>query len=355
MKKINILVHAFADYEDFNAQNANAREIAFRLNPDMFNIAMFYKKEPERRLTTKRNISLIHIPTKRKLSNITTLKYMLSKQYQIMFYIRNFRVDYYYLKIRKYLRDKKITIYIIENILPYPASEEYRERAKDIALMSDYIFSVSNFVALTAKKEYDIDTPVIPVGVDTSFFRPLLNSDKEKKSYVDVLYVGSLQERKRPYLVLEAAKKYPSAKFHIVGRGPLKQKLLTIKEKHSLSNVLFYENVPLSDLIRLYQTADIFLFPSIKEGLPKVTLEAASCGLPVIVFDAYHPESVINEKTGFVVKTEEEMLEKLGVLLEDKELRQALGKNGREFVKQKYDWAIITKQWEDVFLRALNQ
>ena len=64
-----------------------------------------------------------------------------------------------------------------------------------------------------------------------------------------------------------------------------------------------------------YQQSDIFLFPSTWEGSPKVLLEAAASGLPVIARNSYQPESVVDGKTGYLAASDQEILARLGELL----------------------------------------
>lgn len=149
------------------------------------------------------------------------LKNLVSHKYHIFFYVRNFYIDKLYFKIRKIFGDRKITIHTIENTLPYPADEKYNENAKSNALNSDYVFSVSKYVAETARREWKIETPIMYVGVDTNIFTPPKYRDINLK--VKVLYVGSFQERKRPYLILEAAKYFPNVEFNLIGDSPLKK------------------------------------------------------------------------------------------------------------------------------------
>lgn len=342
-------MHAFADKENYNAQNLNAKEISYRLNPDMFDITLFYKNMPDPRLTDRENIRLIKVPNQR-FSAFTVLRNLLSREYDIFFYVRTFYLDYLYFKLKKVVFDRKVTIHTIENALPYPADKRYNKIAKSNALNSDYVFSVSKYVAETAEKEYGIKTPVMYVGVDTNLFAR--SKEKHENSKVKVLYVGSFQERKRPHLVLEAAKHFPDVEFHLVGDGPLKERLLSMKKK--LGNVKISSNLPTRELISCYQSSDIFLFPSIHEGFPKVTIEAASCGLPAIVFDSYKPETVLDGKTGFIVKNFQEMLEKLEILINDSSLRHKMGRNAREYAKN-FDWDLIAKKWEGIFGGVMDE
>ena len=53
-KKIKITMHAFCDEKDINAQNLNAREIACRLNPDLFEVTLFCRNQPDEKLCGKK-------------------------------------------------------------------------------------------------------------------------------------------------------------------------------------------------------------------------------------------------------------------------------------------------------------
>ena len=133
--KIRIIMHAFCDEDDFNAQNLNAREITCRLNPNLFEVALFYCTRPDERLPGKKNIHLIKVPNYKEtptkfIGFFSVLRHLLG-EYDILFYVRNFRLDHYYFKIRKIFGDKKITVHTIECILPHlDASEYYKKIAK---------------------------------------------------------------------------------------------------------------------------------------------------------------------------------------------------------------------------------
>lgn len=339
-----IIMHAFADNDNFNAQNLNAKEICLRLDPESFQITLFYQDEPDSRLINKNNIHLIKVPKNKYLASLVVLKHLFNSKYNIYLNVRVFLVDYLYFKIAKIIGLKRFTVHHIENTLPYPNKNKYYNKiAKSNALNCDFIFSVSEHVAETAQREYGIITPVVYVGVDTTVFSPI---DKRNcNDQVKILYVGSLQERKRPSYVLKAAKEFPNAIFEIVGTGPLLNTLIYEKEKENIRNLNITGSVSKEELVKKYQNADIFLFPSYHEGFPKVTLEAASCGLPVIVFKDYKPETVIDEVTGFIVDSYENMLEKLDELIKNQDLRIEMGKKGRVHA-QKFDWNEVVKTWE---------
>jgi glycosyltransferase involved in cell wall biosynthesis len=107
------------------------------------------------------------------------------------------------------------------------------------------------------------------------------------------------------------------------------------------------------DLRKEYQQADVFLFPSAWEGSPKVILEAAACGLPVIARKNYEPETVVSGKTGYLVTSDDELFVRLEELLCRQDLRQTLGRAGRKHIEQ-FDWDIVTRRWEEIFLRLTS-
>jgi glycosyltransferase involved in cell wall biosynthesis len=349
--KINIIMHAFADKNNICAQDLNAREIAIRLDPNIFNVTMFYRTNPDNRVLKQDNIQLIKLSGSKIMDSLKILKELLCTQYDIFFYVRNFLVDYIYYLLRNLYKDNKETFYWIENCLPYPTSKLYNHIAKYNALKSKHIFSVSNYVATTAKCEYGITVPTQYVGVDLKKF--ILNEKTNINGRVKVLFIGSFQKRKRPFLVIEAARAFPQSDFYLIGNGPLKDDLINRKINYGTDNVFILPAMQQDKLIKYYQIADIFLFPSIHEGYPKVILEASACGLPCIVFNNYLPESVINNKTGFIVHDIKEMLSCLKQLIENTKLRQIMGRNASKYVNN-FGWDVIAKNWEREFINAIE-
>ncbi|MGC2450979.1 MAG: glycosyltransferase, partial [Candidatus Sulfotelmatobacter sp.] len=103
-----------------------------------------------------------------------------------------------------------------------------------------------------------------------------------------------------------------------------------------------------------YRAADIFLFPSHWEGSPKVILEAAASGLPIIARKDYKPETVIDGKTGYLGANDDELLDRLGRLLAKADLRRDMGRASRA-LSERFDWDLITENWQEVFLREASR
>ncbi len=218
-------------------------------------------------------------------------------------------------------------------------------------LRSDLLFSNSVAVQANLQKEYGLPSEVIPTGVDTKFFTPECRAANPRPR---VLFVGSLRPFKGPQLLLRAAAQFPTADFVIVGEGPMSSGLKAqIVEAH-LTNCQVAGGIYGADLREQYRRADVFLFPSHWEGSPKVILEAAACGLPIIARRDYKPETVIDGHTGYLGGSEDELLDRLGGLLANADLRQTMGRASRA-LSERFDWDPITRRWEEVFLREASR
>src|SRR5438045_6075672 len=141
-----------------------------------------------------------------------------------------------------------------------------------------------------------------------------------------VLFVGTLVERKRPLFVLEAAVHFPLVRFRVIGpdRHGYEQIVRGRIAELKIENVILEGAKSQEAIVRAMHESDIFLLPSCLEGLPKVTLEAAASGLPCVVFSDYETPSVVDGISGFQVNTIDEMIEKLGLLIKDAQLRASM-------------------------------
>src|SRR5207247_11239793 len=100
---------------------------------------------------------------------------------------------------------------------------------------------------------------------------------------------------------------FPDADFILAGTGAMEAELNSRVAHEHLANVQLLGLLKADDLLREYQKADVFLFPSSWEGSPTVILEAAACGLPVIARKNYKPETVIEGETGYLVSTHQHL------------------------------------------------
>ena len=97
----------------------------------------------------------------------------------------------------------------------------------------------------------------------------------------------------------------------------------------------------------MYQDIDIVCLPSWREGFPKVLMEAASLGLPVITTDVPGcRDAVIKNVTGILVPAKDEikLANAILKLFEDVNLRNKMGKANRELAMEKFDLVQIVNK-----------
>jgi len=345
---LHILVDSLADKRLINAQMTNARDIIRRLNPEEFHISTFYVDEPDPLLVERPNTRFIRLPS--HLKTLTIFREFVLGRHQILFYLKAAPASKWYLRLRHKWGDNRAVIGMIEgqcNVRTEPtvAPEAVRLWEKTI-LRCDYLFANSHSVKESLESEYGLHSEVVPTGVDTRFFAPAW--ERPANSRLRVLFVGSLRPFKGPQVLLEAALRFPSADFIILGDGIMADELAWRVQAEQLANVRLAGVLDREALRLEYQSSDVFFFPSRWEGSPKVILEAAASGLPVIVRNNYQPETVIDGQTGYIVSTEEELFIRLEELLGSQDLRRALGRAGRQHAAR-FDWDLIARRWENIF------
>ena len=99
-----------------------------------------------------------------------------------------------------------------------------------------------------------------------------------------------------------------------------------------------------------FRKSSIFVLPSRSEGVPKVTQEAAACGLPVVLHGFFEAPTVVHEQNGLVAWSDEEFSQHVGALIHDRDTRTQMGRRGAEMA-QEWDWDPIATQWEALLIQ----
>jgi glycosyltransferase involved in cell wall biosynthesis len=345
MHPVKILVDSFADEDLTNAQMINAREIVSRLDPDRFSVTMFMQGSPPPQISGRRNTHLIRLPS--RLQTIPLLAFFLFGSHDILFYLKASPASRWFMKLRSLPPNGCIVAGTIESQTDW-RDETIRRPAiqllEETVLRCDVLYSNSAFVKRSLEKNYKLSSEIVPTGVDTDFFTP--NWDKPTNGRPRVLFVGSLRAFKGPQVVITAAQRYPQADFIIVGDGVMARELS--ERAKGLTNVVMRGALGRTAVREEYRAADVFLFPSRWEGSPRVLMEAAACGLPVVARKDYEPESVIEGKTGFLGGSDEELIAGLEQFLANPELSRTFGRAGCSHMAQ-FSWDVITRRWEGIF------
>lgn len=148
------------------------------------------------------------------------------------------------------------------------------------------------------------------VGIDLSRFENVQIDKAKKRKEIGVpedafllLSVGELNENKNHQIIIRALAKLndPNVHYAIAGVGDKKEYLLSLANELGVSeqvHLLGYRK----DIPELNHAADVFCFPSVREGLPVSPVEAMACGLPVIAAENRGTRDLIqNGKNGFLL------------------------------------------------------
>ncbi len=204
-----------------------------------------------------------------------------------------------------------------------------READKIIAISQQTKNDLIEFIGLS---ESNID--VVYQGCNEIYFSKKTKDEKDiiRKKYNlpenFILNVGTIEPRKKAKLIVEALN-YGKIDFPLVIVGQRTDYVAEIKEyinKHKIQKqVIMLHNVQNSDLPTLYQSAEIFVYPSIFEGFGIPIIEAFNSETPVILSDTAIFKEVAEDAALYFEKNKHESLcEKIELLLNNKEERQKL-------------------------------
>ena len=194
--------------------------------------------------------------------------------------------------------------------------------------------------------EPSLKTVVISNGVNLSRFKKLhknkfLTKYKISKKHKRILYVGRIDPEKCIDTLIHAFpiihSKFKNVEIDIVGSGNLHKHMEDLTHKIGLqNNIKFYGKIPEIDLVSAYNSADIFVLPSIAELEGMVILEAMACGKPILVANSPDSASIhFVDGNGFLFKPNdsEDLAEKALFLLKDDRLRKKMSKKSLEIIQ----------------------
>lgn len=200
----------------------------------------------------------------------------------------------------------------------------------------DLVISISYPFTQTLKEMYPTKTVIfMPEGVNTKFFIPLEN--KNYKSFI-AGWAGRKAIVKRPYLLNQL--KYP------------------IKIKSDTDESTFVKERTQDSMLEFYHSIDALVLVSKSECMPRVILEAMSCGLPVVSTNVGSINMLLDKDWLIDAIDEEEIVkimnQKLDVLKNNPKLRKEIGERNRQHVEEYFSWAKIMPLWDDLFTVLYN-
>jgi glycosyltransferase involved in cell wall biosynthesis len=171
-----------------------------------------------------------------------------------------------------------------------------------------------------------------------------------------VLTVARLDEQKGHRYLLEAAAQVPEAQFVLAGDGPLRASLEAQAQSLGLEGRVRFLGYR-TDIPDLLASCDVFVLPSLYEGLPLSILEAMSAGKPVIATQiGGTDEAVIADETGLLVPpaAPAALAAAIRSVLVDRPWAQRLGQAGRARVEREFSAATMIQRVTKVYAELLS-
>ena len=299
-----------------------------------------------KQLMLAENIDLVHAHGTRANSNVFKAARALQKPLAYTIHGWSFHVDQPFLI-------KKIRI----------AGEKF------LVSRSDLNISVSVSNQKTGKDTITgFESVVINNGIDQDKF----NADGQ---YADIrkelnipqdavlsLFLARFTGHKQPLVLLNAFEKAlqqnPDLYLLMVGDGDEKQAALEIVKRAGIGNRVVFQNFR-QDVPAVLAAADIFILPSLWEGLPIGLLEAMSMGKAIIASNVDGTTDIIeHNKNGHLIELaamEKELPAAIIAMAGNKERRTALGVKARETVKYNFNAADMTRKIEAEYNKLLNK
>ncbi len=179
-----------------------------------------------------------------------------------------------------------------------------------------------------------------PAWVDFDSFKNI-DSERENNKDFKILFIGSITDRKKPHMIVEAMNNIKSKdiKLYIVGPAPNEDYLLNLKEiieKYELEEqVIFTGSVDRELVIKYYKESNLMILPSVSEGLARVIFESQVASCPVLVTDAPGMgDIVIDEQTGYIFESNnlESLTNKIEEIKNNYNDAINVGKNAKDFI-----------------------
>ena len=199
-------------------------------------------------------------------------------------------------------------------------------------------------------------------GIDLSVFNPAtIDVEHEKRKWGIPLtnnVVGSIMrfsKQKNPLdfvkMAAEIVEKSPKVSFLLVGDGSLKPQIESSILQFNLSEKVILTGVR-NDVPQLLAVMDVFVLPSLWEGLPRVIPQAMAIGLPIVATEVGGILEAVKEgQNGFLVPPKDfhAMAHRVIQLLEDQNLAKKMGERGRKMVYPEFCVKQMVKSTESLY------
>lgn len=207
---------------------------------------------------------------------------------------------------------------------------------------------------------------VVENGIDLARFAPsssspILACELNKGSKLLIGTAARLVRQKGVDYLLRAAQKlvkeFPNLLFVIVGHGPEGNRLQRLARDLQIENNICFAGTR-SDMADVYASLDVFVLPSLGEGMPMVVLEALASARAVVATDVGAMRKlIVPGQTGLLVPPadDESLANAVADLVRDRTLRERLGTNGRARIHEKFSSRVMSEAYLRIYEHLLRR
>ena len=219
-------------------------------------------------------------------------------------------------------------------------------------IMAKYSIGKSNIIravsSSTEQQVLDIDSSKsvvrFPAWIDFKDFQNIEPKPLSKDKF-NILFIGSVTDRKKPHMIIEAIQRINDKSYHlsIIGPAPNEKYFKELKDlidKSDLQNqVSLIGPVDRESVKDYYSTSNLMILPSISEGLARVIFESQVAMCPVLVTDAPGmSDIVIDGQTGYVFESNnlDSLSLKIEYIKNNYDEASLVAKNAKGFILSNY-------------------
>lgn len=218
----------------------------------------------------------------------------------------------------------------IQKILERMSKDDMRMLQKRIKGVI-YVSTHSYHEAVKYGIQHDTPYLIAPNGYNSSRFYPISMEQCRKQLGLNindfiVSFVGSFDERKGVYRLIEAVKDEPDIKLILIGKGGI------IPQSNQ---IIFSGMLPHEDIVKYLCASNVFVLPTQREGCCNAIIEAIACGLPIISSEGEFNNDILNESNSIRINPNDilEIREAILDLKNKNEKRLTMGLCSKEIAK----------------------
>lgn len=244
----------------------------------------------------------------------------------------------------------------------------YRLAGSKILKNADKVIAYTPF-ELEQYKNVGIDEKkinVIPSGIDLSKYLNLPKKGKFRKKFgisenqKIILYLGRIHEIKGIDILIRTFKDiitdFDNVKLIIAGPddGYLSQSKELLDKLDIVQNVLFTGPIYGKEKLSAYVDADVFVLSSKYESFGNVVLESLACGTPVVITENCAIAGLMAKGSIVVGYDQEKLKNAILKILENEQLRETIGNDGKKFIKETFSFQKIIPEVEKLYNSVIS-